>query len=406
MQILFFILCFLVTPCYPQTPEYTSEAKKKIIVFTSNGGGGHRSASATLTKHLSETYDVHEVNMFSDLLASLDPLRSITFNKYTCEDFYNYLLTNKWTRITNTLCRYGRWATRTQSQKITTLLNDYVDQHKADMLISVVPLVNLPLYHIAEQHNIPFLVLTNDLDTRNYVQGFNEPSYKKFKYTLAFEDKQMKELIQEAGIHEQQFETTGFPLRPDFFEKKSTKDICQSFGLPNNKPKILLIMGATGSHTLYKYTKSLCKINTPLHLVVCLGRNEKLDKKIKALKKNNKVTITTVGFTQRISDLMSVSDLIITKPGPNTICEAIQMNLPMILDNTSNHLFWEKFNLTFVEKSEIGMTIDHFKQTKKIVMKFLQDHVYYNSIKKNLALLCKSNFKTRIKEIVNTMIKL
>src|SRR6185503_3874924 len=108
------------------------------------------------------------------------------FNKYTCEDFYNYLLKNKWTRITNILCRYGRWATQSRSVAIKRLLRNKLARLKPDMVISVVPLVNGHIYDLAAELNLPFLIVTNDLDTRNYIEGLDKPTYKSFKYTLAF----------------------------------------------------------------------------------------------------------------------------------------------------------------------------------------------------------------------------
>jgi processive 1,2-diacylglycerol beta-glucosyltransferase len=377
--------------------------RKKIVIFTSDGGGGHRSVTTTLKKHLSSLYDVQEVNIFADLLAPIDPLRFLTFNTYTCEDFYNYLLKNKWTRTTNALCRYGQWATQSRSTAIKKLLKNKLTKLKADMVISVVPLVNGHIYNLAAELNLPFLIVTNDLDTRNYLEGMYKPTYKHFKYTLAFNNKEMRALIEQAGLMQDTIETTGFPLRKDFFEEKDVTQICQDFSLPRDKPKILLIMGATGSHTLYEYTKKLVSMEMPLHVVVCLGHNQGLEKKIQALPKNKGVTLTTIGFTPRISDLMAACDLLITKPGPNTICEAIQMNIPMMLDDTSHHLFWERFNLQFVESESIGIRVKKSSDLKKIIPDLFNNKEKYAALKQNLANMKKNEFEQNIKNLVAIM---
>lgn len=386
-------------PVIPATISY-----KKIVIFTSDGGGGHRSVTTTLKKHLSPLYEVQEVNIFADLLAPLDPLRLITFNTYTCEDFYNYLLKNKWTRITNVLCRYGQWATQSRSEAIKKLLKSKLTKLKPDMVISVVPLVNGHIYNLVTEINLPFLIITNDLDTRNYLEGLNKPTYKSFKYTLAFNNKEMRSLIEQAGLAKEAIETTGFPLRKDFFEKKDVTQICQDFSLPCDKPKILLIMGAAGSQTLYEYTKKLVGMNIPLHVIVCLGHNEELEKTIRALPRNEKVTLTTIGFTQRVSDLMAVCDLLITKPGPNTICEAIQMNIPMLLDDTSHHLFWERFNLQFVENESIGIRVKKYSDIKKIIPDLFSHKKKYAALKQNLANMKRNEFEQNIKNLIETML--
>jgi processive 1,2-diacylglycerol beta-glucosyltransferase len=400
------ILFFLPLAKKQYTMEPSIMTYKKLVIFTSDGGGGHRSVTTALKKHLSSLYKVDEVNIFADLLAPLDPLRFLTFNKYTCEDFYNYLLKNKWTRITNILCRYGRWATQSRSVGIKRLLRNKLARLKPDMVISVVPLVNGHIYDLAAELNLPFLIVTNDLDTRTYIEGLDKPTYKSFKYTLAFNNKHMHNLVEQGGITKNSIETTGFPLRSDFFEKKDIQKICNDFSLPIDKPKVLLIMGAAGSETLYSYTKALVRMahTTPLHVVVCLGRNAELERKIQGLPKNEAVTLTTVRFTERISDLMAVCDLLITKPGPNTICEAIQMNIPIILDDTSHHLFWERFNLQFVENESIGIRVKNCSDIKEIIPDLLTNKEKYAALKQNLSNMKPNEFEKNIKNLIALML--
>ena len=66
--------------------------KKKIIVFSSRGGGGHTSVSNALKTYLEPDYDVKVVNLIDTVLKSMDPVRKATLNKYAVEDIYNIFL--------------------------------------------------------------------------------------------------------------------------------------------------------------------------------------------------------------------------------------------------------------------------------------------------------------------------
>jgi len=381
--------------------------KKKILIFTSDGGGGHRSVSAGLKNHYLANYDVKEVNVFADALAPIDTVRKITFGKYTSEDFYNFLLRNRWTKVANLFCRYGRWEVRSKSREkqITKLFLERVEEFNPDMLLSVVPFVNHALYNVAQAKRIPLLVLTNDLDTTNYTLGLKGPSYKKFTYTLAFNDDEMLRPVKKASIKKKNTAIIGFPLRPDFFEEKNKNVLRSEFNLPKNKPIVLLMMGAAGSQALYDYAKAICKADIPLHLVVCLGRSELLKQKIEKIKRNPGITLSTIGFTKRVADLMAVSHLFITKPGPGSVCEAVQMNLPLLADNTKTQLLWERFNLSFIKKHKLGGVVTKLSDVKQLLHEHLRDATHYATLKKRLQRFGKTQFPRAISRLVGSMLK-
>src|SRR3972149_5676114 len=122
----------------------------------------------------------------------------------------------------------------------------------------------------------------------------------------------------------------------------------------------MMLMGAQGSRASYEFAKKIAKLKLPAHLLVCLGKNEELKSKINKIKFNSNISVTTIGFTSRISDLMAASDLILTKPGPNSISEAMYMNLPMILDGSTKILFWEKLNIKLVKANKLGLVVDRY----------------------------------------------
>ncbi len=83
-------------------------AKKRIITFTSCGGGGHVSAARAVRTILQDNYEIADVYMLRDVLAPLDFVKQVTFEYSSAEDLYNYLITNKYVWATNTVCAYGK----------------------------------------------------------------------------------------------------------------------------------------------------------------------------------------------------------------------------------------------------------------------------------------------------------
>jgi spore coat polysaccharide biosynthesis predicted glycosyltransferase SpsG len=164
-------------------------------------------------------------------------------------------------------------------------------------------------------------------------------------------------------------------LRKDFFTPKDTKAIRKEWDIPDGKKVIMLMRGSTGSDTILDYVYKLIKIDQPLHLLVCIGRNTAIIPKLNSLKTHElktdgKVSFSIVPFTPKIPELMAVSDLLITQPSPNVCNEAMHMKLPILVDMTGPCLFWEKATLDWIKIR--GYEGGIFKRMSKLNEKVLK----------------------------------
>ncbi|MDR3550470.1 MAG: glycosyltransferase, partial [Candidatus Babeliales bacterium] len=313
---------------------------KKVVVFSSKGGGGHVAVSNALQQYLNDDYSIETNNIFTQVLGPLDFLSRSTGGKVSAENIYNICIARKWYSFLNGYHKMGGWFYYLLQKKAQTLIHQYLDEQKPDLIVSVVPLINNIILEVAKQRSIPFLLIPTDLDISSCLTNINQPVYEKFKIAIPFDDKAIQEKISSARIPDQSCVTTGFLLRPDFFEEKDSTPIKFGYGVPEKKPTVLLLLGAVGSHAIYSFVEQLARVEYPCHILICIGKQIQLKTKIESLEFPNHVSYTIVEFTPRISDLMAISDLLITKSGSVSVNEAIYMNLPMILDATSNVLKW------------------------------------------------------------------
>ncbi len=376
--------------------------KKKILIFTSKGGGGHMSVSKALRNFLEDSYDVTITNFFEEVMCTVDTIKSVTFGRADSEDVYNFCLRHRFTTLANCFTKFGSWVLKYREPLIEPLVLNYIDAKKPDLIVSVIPMVNFAILPVARKHNIPFLVVTNDLDTTNYINGISSINYKKFFYTIAFRDGGIISKFKPAKIPHSQVAVTGFPLRAEFFDSnKNQVAIKKDFDIPLDKKVVMVLMGGAGSFACYSYVQTLLRLKNTMHVVVCIGRDEKLRKLISRLKLPSHISISIVGFTERISDLMSVSDVLITKSGPGSICEAIASGLPLLIDQTSGTLFWESLNIDFVKKHNLGEVITKFNDVSSKINKFLEDSTYICSVKRRMSRLQSGlNFRKRIRCLV------
>jgi processive 1,2-diacylglycerol beta-glucosyltransferase len=378
----------------------------KILIFTSYGGGGHISASNAIIEHLKDKHEVYSVALFRDVLTNMDPVRIMTFNTMDGEGAYNFFLRRKWSRALNLLCLSGLWSIPFVKWKMKKIIVPFLQQEKPDLIISVIPIVNGVLNEIARSLNIPLLVIPTDLDCSTFIHNIHSKINDKFFVGLPFNDPTIWKIADKSCIYRKQIGVIGFPLRESFFEQKNISLLKQELHLPKNKPIIFLLMGAVGSEALLRYVQELKEIQSPFHLIVCLGRNEELRMRINETPLLPHVTLSLIGFTERIADLMAVSDLCITKAGSVSLAEALYMNKPLLLDCTSKSLMWEDFNIHFIKEHQFGFPVRKLKYLKKMVAEFLANPARSKEIEKRISNFPKENFSHTIKTTVDRMLNL
>ena len=375
--------------------------KKKILVFSSKGGGGHASVCRTLDAYLGSEYEIKVINLFEDVLSSLDPVSMFTFGKANGEDLYNLLLHKNSTTFASFLGRtYGPRRMASCHRSIVRLVTKYVKEEAPDMLLSVIPLVNKSLLEVAKNLSLPFVLLTNDLDARYYFDGLGKQSYDKCICTIAYDDPKVWEFVKSAHFEDGQVRVVGFPVREQFTHTQDIEAIQKEFSLPADKPTVMVLMGAVGSNGLLLFAKRFARIKKPVHVIFCVGRNEQMPKKLAKIKFPEHVTITVVGFTQKVAELMAASDLLLTKTGANSFNEGIAMSVPMLLDRTKKVMQWERYNIEVLKKYNFGGVISHFYELEHLLDTYLFDRNKNNEIRKNMQAFYKPNFKEEINKLL------
>lgn len=377
----------------------------KVLIFSSSGGGGHTAVANALHEYLKDTHSIAISNIFSQSLGGIDPIEKVTLGQHSGEDFYNYCMRHKWYNFINIYYKMGATYFGWRKKQVRSLLRNYILQHKPDFIISVIVIVNDDLLAVAQELGIPFLLVPTDLDITTFLARINAPTYSKFNVALAFEDHEARIRLAQAQIPLEKTHITGFTIRPDFFELKNKQAIKKHFSIPEGKPVILLLLGAVGLDSLYSFTKELGKVDTDAHVIICTGKQEALREKIALIDFPAHMSKTTIGFTDRISDLMAIADLFITKSGSVSVCEALYMNLPMILDATTSLLTWEKANHRFIERHELGTSLKDLKLLAPLVSDLLRNPEQLALYKKNLMALEKKHGGNEIKNLIATMLK-
>ena len=178
-------------------------------------------------------------------------------------------------------------------------------------------------------------------------------------YYFVANDK-MKTYLINKNISEEKVFVTGIPLSSKFLQEHDTKNILHEFNLRVNKKNILFFGGGEfglGKTRTFDIFETFVKNCNDMQIIAIAGKNKKMKEAFKEIITRNNADsyVRILGFTSKIPELMSISDLVVTKPGGMTTTESLASHLPMIIINPIPGQ--EEKNAQFLENHGAGVWI-------------------------------------------------
>jgi processive 1,2-diacylglycerol beta-glucosyltransferase len=180
--------------------------------------------------------------------------------------------------------------------------------------------------------------------------------------------------------------------------------IKEKFGIQQGKPVIMVMMGGRGAKAIEKLAAQLVQLETPAHLLLCIGKQTEVKDALVALEPAPGITLSIIEFTPYIAELMAISDLFVSKSGGQSVSEALYMGLPMLLDATDQALDWEQLNRKLVEKRGFGMLVKRLNKLVSTVQAILDNPAQLAEWKTNIQSLHLPNPCTGIRNQVTQLI--
>jgi 1,2-diacylglycerol 3-beta-galactosyltransferase len=82
------------------------------------------------------------------------------------------------------------------------------------------------------------------------------------------------------------------------------------------------------------------------------------------------------GFTTNVDYFMSLADFFIGKPGPGCISEALQFDLPIIVECNARTLPQERYNAQWITEKRLGIALNSFEEIATGVSQLLTESTF------------------------------
>lgn len=213
----------------------------------------------------------------------------------------------------------------------------------------------------------------------------------------------MKNYLISKDIPEDKVFVTGIPISSRFLQKYNKQEILDEFNLQNNTKTILFFGGGEfglGKAKTFEIFETLVKDFNDIQIIAIAGKNEKMKLKFeKIVQENNKQDyVKILDFTNKVPELMSISDLVVSKPGGLTTSESLASNLPMIIINPIPGQ--EEENAEFLEEKGIGIWLRKNDSAYEIFKDLFSNPEKLEEMKKNTEILAKKHSTEDICKII------
>ncbi|HEX8288131.1 MAG TPA: glycosyltransferase [Pyrinomonadaceae bacterium] len=352
----------------------------KILIISSDTGGGHRSAAKALSDGLQKFWKGESV--------AVRVIKAVEESHHITEKLvgvYNWVLRNRQHWMKYIYWAMNRFRPETREffhRRCIGFCRETFEKWCPHIVISVHPLTQhifarmLKELNLAEQ--IPLVTIVTD-PCYGFWKGWacNDVSL----YLVANEDAE-RQLI-DYGIAPEKIKISGMPIHPKFCEvdESVAQEARRAFGLNPDKFTVFVNAGWVGGGNIPQIFKELVRGDLDVQAVFLAGKNEELKKEAEAIAKSAKFPVKVIGYSDEIEKIMHSANVMVSKLGGLTTFEALACRLPIIADATTPPMPQEAGTVSLLEKKGAGILLENSKDIVPTIQSLLDDSKKYAAMK-------------------------
>jgi UDP-N-acetylglucosamine:LPS N-acetylglucosamine transferase len=352
----------------------------KILIISSDTGGGHRSAAQAISDGLDKFWKGHSPVV--KVIKAVEESHHIT-DKLV--NVYNWVLQNKqhWMKYLYWAINKIRPETREFVQKrCIGYVRDQFEKWCPHIVVSVHPLTQHVFARILKELNLA--------DQVPLVTVVTDPCYGFWKgwacddvslYLVANDD--ARDQLVDYGISPAKIKVSGMPVNPKFHEvnEVDAQNARRIYGLDPDKFTVFVNAGWMGGGNIPQIFKELVRGELDVQAIFLAGKNEELRLQAEQIASKAKFPVKVIGYSDEIEKLMQSANVMISKLGGLTTFEALACRLPIIADATTPPMPQEAGTVRLLERRGAGLLLHRPVDIVPAIQNLLADNGDYSRMK-------------------------
>ncbi|MEK7722787.1 MAG: glycosyltransferase [Acidobacteriota bacterium] len=352
----------------------------KILIISSDTGGGHRSAAAALVEGVQRFWKGE--SKIVKVIKGVEESHHIT-DKLV--NLYNWVLKNRqhW-------MKYLYWVMNTFRPEKSNFFNRRCVPYFVDIFEKYVPHAVISVHPLTQHIVAKVLKQLNLSDKVPLVTVVTDPCYGFWKgwacddvslYLVANEDAQQQLL--DYGVSPEKIKISGMPVHPKFHEidEIDAQKARQAFGLDAEKFTVFVNAGWIGGGNIPQIFRELVAGELDVQAIFLAGKNEELKREAEELAKTAKFPVKVIGYSDEIEKLMQSANVMVSKLGGLTTFEALACRLPIIADGTTPPMPQEAGTVKLLAQKGAGVLLEKATDIVPIIQNLLSDSKKYAAMK-------------------------
>jgi processive 1,2-diacylglycerol beta-glucosyltransferase len=354
-------------------------APKKLLILTSNTGGGHRSAALALEESLYR-------NAEGPLqIRTTQVLEEATWASRKMADLYNYLL-----RYHQNWMKYYYWAINTfkpnESKLILRRALKYgvalMEEYEPDMLVSVHPMTQHFFAYVLKKmkltHKIPLVTVVTD-PCYGFWEGWSCNTVQE--YYVATDDAQMQ--LEDFGVDPKLIHEVGMPVHARFHPvSEAERNLYrQDLGLVPDKFTVFVNAGWVGGGNIPRIMQVLSEAQLDIQAIFLAGKNPDLIAYGESLAQSACFPMHVMGYAESLHHVMAASDVMVSKLGGLTTFEALACQLPIIADVITPPMPQEAQTGMYIERTGTGILLSRPEAIVSVVQSLIHSPTRFQAMR-------------------------
>ena len=375
----------------------------KILIISSDTGGGHRSAAAAIVAGIEsfvkgESYAVRVVRAVEEshhLAAKLVAL-------------YNWLLRNKqhWMKYYYWLINRFRPETREFfHSRCIGYVRELFQRWCPHIVVSVHPLTQHIFARVLKElglaERIPLVTVVTD----PYYGFWRGWACDDVRLYLVASDEARRQLI-DYGIPSERIKISGMPVHPKFsFPGDDAARVARTaLGLDADKFTVFVNAGWEGGGNIPLIFRELVHGELDVQAIFLAGKNEALKSEAEAIAGEAKFPIKVIGYSEEVEQLMRAANVMISKLGGLTTFEALSCRVPIIADAITEPMPQEAGTLNLIVKSGAAVMLQRASDVVPVVHRMIGDSKHYAAMRAATITVAIPNATKRIVDEIISLI--
>jgi UDP-N-acetylglucosamine:LPS N-acetylglucosamine transferase len=375
----------------------------KILIISSDTGGGHRSAAAAIVGGLQKFWEGQSFAVRT--MKAIEESHHITARLVK---MYNWVLRNRQHWMKYLYWAVNRFRPETLDffhRRCIGYFKQLFEKWCPHVVVSVHPLTQHILAKVLKelnlQHQVPLVTVVTD-PYYGFWKGWacNDVALYLVASTEA------KEQLIEYGIAPEKIKISGMPVHPKFHEvdEKDAQAARKAFGLDPEKFTVFINAGWIGGGNIPQIFREFANGELDVQAIFLAGRNDELRAEAEEIAKTAKFPIKVIGYSDEVEKMMQSANVMVSKLGGLTTFEALACRLPIIADATTPPMPQEAGTVQFIAQRGAGILLKKVSDIVPTIRDLVNDRTKYAKMRTATQGLSIPNSTQRIIEEISALL--